>query len=189
MKNQNLVNFLFEAATLKRLQRDGWQILGENEESVAEHSFMVSMISYILARQLDVKIEKVLLMALFHDFSETRTGDVYKLADLYVRVNEDKALEDAFAGLPNRDELIKIAKEYEERKTLEAKIVHDADTLALCLELKQLLEKGNLHAKEWFAGNKKRLHLDISQQLAREIEETDSQDWWRKEREKIHRKF
>lgn len=187
--NKNLVNFLFEAATLKRLQRAGWQILGENEESVAEHSFMVGVISYVLAKQLKADLGKVLLMSLLHDFTETRTGDIYKLADLYVKADVVKAANNVFADLSIRIGAINIIREYEEEKTLEAKIVHDADTLALCLELKQLLEKGSLHAKEWFEGNKKRLSFDISRDLWQEIENTDSQDWWKKEREKIHRKF
>ena len=118
-KSNNIINFLFEAATLKRLKRTGWQILGGNEESVAEHSFMAAVISYVLANQLKADTEKVLLMALFHDLSETRTGDVYKLADLYVKTDEHKANKDALHGLPNSNELIMMIKEYEKEKTLE----------------------------------------------------------------------
>lgn len=186
---ENLANFLFEVSVLKRLQRTGWQILGENQESVAEHSFMVVVISYILGSVLGADFEKTILMALFHDLSETRTGDIYKLADFYVQSNTFSAFFDAFKNLSNADKLIKIVKEYEEGKTLESRIVHDADVLALCLELKQLIEKGNTNAKEWFFGNKKRLMLPVSRKLWEEIKETNSQNWWRKEREKIHQNF
>lgn len=189
LKRNRLANFLFEAATLKRLQRTGWQILGENEESVAEHSYMVCVVSYLLAKQLNADIGKTLMMSLFHDFTEARVGDIYKLADLYVKADIIKAASDALSNLPDWEEIVKITKEYEEGKTLEAKIVHDADVLALCLELKQLIEKGNRNAEEWLEGNKDRLHLDISRQLAREIQETDSQDWWKKERGKIHKRY
>lgn len=189
IKSNNLINFLFEAATLKRLKRTGWQILGGNEESVAEHCFMVAVISFILATQLKVNVEKVLLIALFHDFSETRTGDIYKLADLYIKADEKKAIKDAFIELSNNVELIKILEEYGKGKTLEAKIVHDADTLALCLELKQLMENGNVHAKEWFEANLESLKLDYSRQLADQLKTSDSQDWWKKEREILHRRM
>lgn len=188
-KSQKIVDLLFEAATLKRLKRTGWQILGENEESVAEHSFIVAVIGYTLAIQLKADVKKVLIMALFHDFSETRTGDVYKLADLYVRVNEKKANQDAFSNLANSKELIDITNEYEKASTLESKIVHDADTLALCIELKQLMEKGNIHAKEWFEANIKRLKLDESIELAKQIKYFNSQDWWKKERQIIHKGY
>ena len=188
LKIQNLANFIFEASTLKRLQRTGWQILGDNQESVAAHSFMVAVISYVLAKTLNIDNYKVVIMALFHDFTEARVGDVYKLADLYISVDEKKASRDAFAS-PITDDLFKMNQEYEKEKTVEAKIVHDADTLALCIELKQLIEKGNLHAKEWYNANLTRLKLNQSKVIAEEITRGNSQNWWKKEREKLHKSF
>lgn len=185
MKNQ--ANFLFEASTLKRLQRTGWQILGENRESIAEHSYMVSIISYVIGRENNANIEKVLLMALFHDFTETRIGDIYKLADFYVKGDVLKAAKHAYEGLPYGQELVKITGEYEDKNSLEAKIVHDADTLALCVELKQLMEKGNTNAKEWFDANLDALVLEKSKSLGRELAKTNSQTWWKKERNQLHK--
>ncbi len=184
-----LTNFLFEASTLKRLQRTGWQVLGENRESIAEHSFMVGIISYVIGKQKNANIEKVLLMALFHDFTETRIGDIYKLADFYVRADVLKAAKDAYESLSYGNELVKITREYEDEENLEAKIVHDADTLALCVELKQLMEKGNTNAKEWFDANLDVLVLDESKSLGRELAKTNSQNWWKKERKAIHKDF
>ncbi len=186
---KNIVNFLFEAATLKRLQRTGWQILGENRESIAEHSFMVAIISLVLAQDLKADKEKVLTIALFHDFSEARMGDIYKLADLYVKADVMKASRDAFSDLSDSGKMLNLIKEYEDEKTLEAKIVHDADTLALMIELKQLIEKGNANAKEWFEANFDALRLDKSIKLANQIKNSNSQDWWKKERDKIHKSF
>src|SRR3989344_3462984 len=162
---KNSADFLYEAAVLKRLKRTGWQILGENEESVAEHSYMVAVISYVVAKQLHADVGRVLSLSLFHDFSEVRVGDVYKLADCYVNVDEMQAAKDAFAGSPNPEELTGFFLEYENEKTKESKIVHDADTLALCIELKQLVEKGNKHAKQWLKANKKALRLSESRKL------------------------
>lgn len=187
MKKNNLTNFIFEAAALKRLQRTGWQILGgENKESIAEHSFMVSIISFTLASQLDADEEKVIKMGLFHDISETRTGDVYKLADFYVKVETMEAVKDVFSNLPSSGKIVSLIQEYEDEKTLEAKIVHDADTLALMIELKQLSENGNTNAKEWFLGNLDALRLDLSKEIAKQIQNSSSQDWWKKERDKLH---
>jgi putative hydrolase of HD superfamily len=190
MKNKNLADFLFEATTLKRLQRTGWQILGGgNKESVADHSYMVAVISLILAEELKAKKEKVLEMALFHDFSETRTGDVYKLADLYVKTDEIKAAKDSFSNLPSSSKIVGLIKEYDEGKTLEARIVHDADNLALILELKHLMENGNTNAGEWFEANKDRLKLKESKELFEEIKKSNSQNWWKKERQIIHKRY
>ena len=187
--DKNTASFLFEAATLKRLKRTGWQILGGNNESVAEHSFMVCVVSFVLGKKLKADLEKVLILALFHDFSETRTGDVYKLADRYVEVKEKKAILDSFAGLPEKRQIGKILEDYQKSNNLEVKIVHDADTLALCLELKLMMEKGDKHAKEWLEANINRLRLKESKRLLQEILITDSQDWWKKEREELHRSF
>lgn len=187
MKKNKLSNFLFEAAALKRLQRTGWQILGGgNKESIAEHSYMVVVIGYMLATELKADIQKVLTMGLFHDFSEGRTGDVYKLADLYVTVDEKKANKDTYSMYPT---LGKIIEEYGEKKTIESQIVHDADNIALIIELKQLIENGNLNAKEWLDANKDRLILKESKVLYEEIKSSNSQDWWMKEREKIHKSY
>ena len=112
LKTQKIVDFLFEAATLKRLKRTGWQIIGDNSESIAEHTYMVAVISYVFSLQLKVDIKKILLMALFHDLDETRTGDVYKLADLYISVDKIKAGSDALSNLKYNNELTSLLKEY-----------------------------------------------------------------------------
>jgi putative hydrolase of HD superfamily len=180
-------NFLFEACALKRLKRTGWQILGGgNQESIAEHSYIVAVISFVLVKELNANLEKALVMALFHDFSEGRTGDVYKLADLYITVDEKKADNDAFS---HDIRLNNIINEYKEKKSIESQIVHDADNLALILELKALMENGNCNAKEWFEANKDRLELKESKQLFEEIRNSDTQNWWKKEREKIHKAY
>ena len=184
MKNihNNLVDFLFEAAALKRLKRTGWQILGDNKESIAEHSFMVAVIAFVLAQKLNANLEKILLISLFHDFEEARTGDVYKLADLYTKVDKKKAIQHSFSNLPKSDKITKLLEEYEQRISLEAKIVKDADTLSLCFELKQLIEKGNENAKEWLTANLDALKLEESKKIGRELMNSNSQNWWKQER-------
>ena len=184
--NKHLVHFLFEISTLKRLQRTGWQILGSGGESIAEHSYMVAVISYLLAEQTGADIGETLLMALFHDIEEARTGDVYRLAKLYVTVDKDQARTDALKRLPKRNRIEKLLGEYDQRKTLEAKIVKDADNLSLCLELKMLVEKGNTHAGEWLDANIGALQLKESKDMGNALLKTDSQGWWKKERDIPH---
>ncbi|OGG03965.1 hypothetical protein A2W14_05890 [Candidatus Gottesmanbacteria bacterium RBG_16_37_8] len=185
----NPSDFLFEAAALKRLKRTGWQILGENQESIAEHTFMVVVISYVLAKKFKVNLEKILIMALFHDFEEGRTGDVYKLADLYTKTDKKKALRDVFSHLEKPKSIIDILKDYHQANTLAAKIVKDADTLALCIELKQLVEKGNIHAKEWLTANLDSLKTSEGKKLGSDLVKTDSQNWWKKERKILHNRL
>jgi putative hydrolases of HD superfamily len=190
MKSQTKsVNFLMQAAALTRLERTGWQILGGHRESVAAHSYMVAVIAHTIACILHADRGRVALIALFHDLPEVRTGDVYKLADLYVQADDRKAAKDTFQSAPDADSLMAVFDEYEEEKTLESKIVHDADTLALCVELKQMMEEGNTMAENWFSGNKKALRLETSREIFDTLAKTNSQEWWEKERQEIHKGF
>lgn len=185
-KNKSAINFLFEITTLKRLQRTGWQILGEGKESIAEHSYMVAMISYLLAQQTNADIQKTLVMALFHDTEEARTGDAYRLAKLYITIDKKQAQKDLLQNISHPEKIHRLLEEYEKRESLESKIVKDADNLSLCFELKPMVEKGNTQAKEWLDANVAALQLSESQELGKALLEVDSQSWWKKEREKLH---
>ncbi|KKS96340.1 MAG: hypothetical protein UV73_C0011G0012 [Candidatus Gottesmanbacteria bacterium GW2011_GWA2_43_14] len=184
----NDIDFIFEAASLKRLERTGWQILGGgNRESIAGHSFMVAVIAYVLAVRSRADTEKVLLMSLFHDFEESRTGDVYKLADLYTRSDKDKAIRAAFSNMPESGKITGILTEYHQSKSPEAKLVKDADTLALCIELKVLMENGNQNAGEWLKANLEILKIKQARELGKSLLKANSQDWWKKQRQVLHK--
>jgi 5'-deoxynucleotidase YfbR-like HD superfamily hydrolase len=188
VKSQKLVDFIFEASTLTRLKRTGWQILGAgNSETIASHTFMVSIISLVLGQIMKANIEKVLLMSLLHDFSETRTGDIYKLADYYVSANTPKADFDSFSNLQDSQIFFSLIEECHLKKSLEAQIVSDADVLALIIELKILIENGNTNAKEWLDANLNFLKLEESKKLGIEIQKGNSQRWWEKYRKLIHK--
>ncbi len=78
---------------------------------------------------------KVIKLAMVHDIPEIRTGDVNYLTRMYVDRKEDEALADMIDGTSIKDELALLWRECEERTTLEAKIVKDADTIDCDLEL------------------------------------------------------
>src|SRR3989344_410203 len=184
MKGQNITNLVFEAAVVKRMLRTGWQILGDNQEGVGEHTFMTCVIAYFLGKQLKANMETVLTMAVFHDFHEARTGDLDKIAKFYMTRDQDKANRDIFGGVD--DELLNILDVYEKRETIEAKIVYEANVIAFGVELKLLIEKGNTHAKEWLDANLTRVRLPEAVALSQELASTDSHDWWEALRRSIH---
>jgi putative hydrolase of HD superfamily len=187
----NIVNLIYEAAVVKRLKRTGWQILGDNEESIGEHSFMTAVIVLFLAKEVKndkpVNIEKVLTMSILHDFHEARTGDVDKIATFYITRDERKANRDIFQSVDLG--IVTTLDEYEQKNSLEAKIVYEANIIALLVELKILVEKGNVHAQEWLMEDAKRLRLSQSKQLAQTIITTDSHDWWKDIRNKLREEF
>ncbi len=187
MSQKSLVNIIYEALVVKRMRRTGWQIMGENDETVGQHTFMTSVIAYFLAQKTDADMQKVLTMSLFHDFHESRTGDLDKIATVYLTRDTARANHDIFAE--NGEELVEVLEEYEKKQSKEARVVYEANIIALLVELKLLAERGNKHAQEWFEANKKRLKLPDAISLADELVKTDSHDWWKSIRDAVHGGF
>ena len=176
---KNIANFLFEAGMLKRTPRTGYQFLGSGAESVAEHIFRTVYIGYALGRSAkDVDVDKIVKMCMFHDLPEARTGDQNYVNKKYVTVNIDKAVDDMASFLPFGPEIKELIREFEEEKTEEARIAHDADQLDFILSLKEWKDIGNAYAEEWLEFSLKRLQTEAAKELAKVILETDSSLWW-----------
>lgn len=80
-KNQDIVQFLFEAGQLKQVKRSGWWMINiKDPENVAEHSHRCAIVGYVLSKMENVNTEKVVLMCLFQDFAEARITDLHKVA-------------------------------------------------------------------------------------------------------------
>ncbi len=183
---RDTVNFLFEVGILKKIPRSGYQFLGTGSESVADHSFRVAIIAYLFAKnEPKADTQKVILMSLFHDFHEARTGDHNYVNKRYVTVNEDKAVSDLAQKLTSGQEIISLIDEFNARETLEARLAQDADQLDFILELKRQQDLGNKSAAEWLKYSVKRLITDFAKKLANEILQTDSSDWWFKKKEEL----
>jgi len=176
---RKIVNFFFEVGILKKIPRSGYQFLGTGSESVAEHAFRVAIIAYFLAKnEPKANTEKVVLMSLFHDLHETRTGDHNYVNKNYVTANEVKAVYDSTQKIPFGHEIISFIDEFNSGKTLEAKLSRDADQLDFILELKRQKDLGNKSAEEWLIYSIKRLITNFAKKLTKEILKVDSNEWW-----------
>lgn len=176
---KNLVNFLFEVGMLKKTPRTGYQFLGSGKETVAEHSFRTAVIGYMLClREPGADPMKTLLMCLFHDLHEARTGDHNYVNKRYVHVDEEKAVRDMTRDLPFGDTIVALARDFLDGRSPEAAISRDADQLDLILALKEQLDLGNPYAQDWLKYALKRLQTEGAKTLAEEIMNTDSTDWW-----------
>src|SRR5687767_15432851 len=87
VKVLSMLSLLIELQRLKRLDRTGWTLRGlpNGTESVAAHSFGVSVTAMLLADLLVAKgasldIERVLRISLLHDWAEARVGDMPRTA-------------------------------------------------------------------------------------------------------------
>jgi putative hydrolase of HD superfamily len=180
---QDIANFLYEVGMLQKTPRTGFQFLGSGSESVAEHILRTIFVSYTLCK-LDPEADehRTIKMCLFHDLPEARTGDMNYVNKKYVTVDEDKAVRELTETLFFGDDIAQAIGEFNEKKTRESKIAHDADQLALILQLKEYGDLGNKYSKDWIAFAMKRLCTNNAKQVAKEILDTDSSQWWFKDR-------
>jgi putative hydrolase of HD superfamily len=180
---KEIADFLFEVGMLQKTPRTGFQFLGSGCESVAEHVLRTIFIGYVLSKlETNVDQMKILKMCLFHDLSEARTGDMNYVNKKYVTVDEEKAVNELTDTLSFGDEIKSVISEFNERKSRESLIAHDADQLALILQLKEYGDLGNKYSKEWIDFAVKRLATDVAGKLADVIIKTDSSDWWFKDK-------
>ncbi|MDR2947382.1 MAG: HD domain-containing protein [Candidatus Adiutrix sp.] len=179
-----LVDFLFEAMMLKRTPRTGYQFLGHGAENVAEHSFGVTVLAFLLVRMNgQADLTRTMQLALFHDLAEARTGDLNYMNKRYATMDEDRAVADAAEGLPFGPELMSNWQEWREGQTLEARLAADADQLDMALELRRLKTLGSDQAEDWLFYAQKRLKTDEGKKLFDEIVVSDPARWWFERRE------
>ena len=146
---------LIELQRLKRLDRTGWTLRGlpNGTESVAAHSFGVSITAMMLAdevraRGVEVNCERLLRMALLHDWAETRVGDMPRTATNYFGADARKKAEmSAFADVVNgvgvgETDYSDIYQDYEQRLSVESRLVKAADVIDLLVEAYALEKAG-----------------------------------------------
>ena len=146
---------LIELQRLKRLERTGWTLRGlpNGTESVASHSFGVCVTAMLLAdevkaRGLKVDCERVLRTALLHDWAESRVGDMPRTATGYFGADARKTAEMlAFADIVNgvgsaESEYRTLYEDYEQRGSLEARLVKVADVIDLLVQAYALERSG-----------------------------------------------
>jgi putative hydrolase of HD superfamily len=184
-----MLDTLLEIYDLKDEKRTGWELRNiEGPESVADHSWGVAFLSLnYVPEELDT--EKVLKLAIIHDVAEAEVGDVAKRAvDAETEVSEEEKhrLEEKAAQKYSGELGAFIEenwKEYDERKTREAKFVKDMDLIDMCLQALKYEKQGRYDPEEnenfqkydnldeFFATAEPRLNTDTGEKLFREIKE------------------
>lgn len=181
MKDLDLVNFLFEVGTLRKIMRAHRQsfLTDDLTDNISSHSFRVAIIGYFLAKKERVDESRVLLMCLFHDMAESRSGDQNWVHKRYVKVYEDEITKDQFEGLDKN--LYEVMREYSERKTKESIVAKDADRLDQFLLVKEYQLLGNQEANKWIGESaEKEFKTKSAKKLFREIYSSNPSNWWKK---------
>jgi putative hydrolase of HD superfamily len=139
---QEEINFLFEVGNVRHVMRTWNQFGGLPVSNNTEHMFRVAMTAWLIAEREGADTNRVVKMAIIHDIQEIRTGDINDLQRLYTTRDEKSAITDQTEGIFIKDEIRELWREFEERKTLEAKIVKDADVLDQDLECVEMIARG-----------------------------------------------
>lgn len=179
-----LARFVFETGYLKRVPRTGWFLAGvESPESVAEHTSRTTMIGMILALLSEEPVEpgRVAMMCALHDLAETRTGDIPSVGKQYlVKTGDVDVLHDQLAGAPDAVEsaLVQLIEEYEDRKTIEARLARDADKLECLAQAIEYQRAGIEDASQWITGSYESIGTEVGRSLADAVLNTSPGTWW-----------
>lgn len=132
MDARTLIDTLVVAGRLKDTTRHCYTP-GGRHESVAEHSWRITLMAYWVSDEFpEANLEKLLKMCLIHDLGEAFTGDIPSFEK--TEVNEEREAELLFKWMkslpePFATEMMELYREMEERKTLEARIYKALDNM------------------------------------------------------------
>ena len=130
------MNFIIEIDKLKEIVRQTYISSAERKENDAEHAWHFAIMAVLLAEYANepVDVMKVVKMALIHDLVEIDAGDTYLYDEEGAKTKadrENKAADRLFHMLPEDqgEEFDSIWREFEERKTPEARFAAALDRL------------------------------------------------------------
>ncbi len=182
-QSNRIADFIYEVGSLRRLVRSHRQSLfvDDTSDTISSHSYRVTMIGWFLAKEENADPYKVVMMCLFHDLSEARTGDQNWVNKKYVKSFEDEAIKDQFAGLNHENELNKISDEYNDRKTKESILAKDADLIDQIFILREHEWSGNKEAHEWLKDSTqfKMLKSKTGIKIAKSAMKISPTHWWK----------
>ena len=137
MKPAEFLQILHVAERLKDTPRH-CTTTNRRTESVAEHSWRVSLMAFLLKDEFpEADMDKVLRMCLIHDLGECFTGDI----PTFIKTDSDRSLEDSLldqwvSSLPEEvsAELKSLYAEMEAQETKESKIYKALDKLEALIQ-------------------------------------------------------
>jgi 5'-deoxynucleotidase YfbR-like HD superfamily hydrolase len=186
MDMQSVVRFAYEAGQLKRLPRAGWLRAGVHDpESVADHSFRVAILAYVIAVFEGADPTHAAALGLFHDLPETRLGDVPHIGRPYTTTAAPElVVGDQVIGLPEQlaRHIVALVAEHEGAKTpaatLAARCSRDADKLDCLLQAREYQQAGNQLMQPWIDDMVVGVSTEIGKRLAAAAQEVSPAAWW-----------
>jgi putative hydrolase of HD superfamily len=137
-----LLTFIRNAERLKTTYRHSWTSDIKRQESVADHSWMLSLLALVLPSLISVNVDafRVLKMVVIHDLAESATGDIpaFEKSERQTNKyqNERNSLEDLVKEMPTRvaNEILQLWEECEQKETNEAKLAQAIDKAEVLIQ-------------------------------------------------------
>jgi len=176
---KNILDFLIKVGKLKEKKRRGWVLRNvKNPETIADHTFRMAMMSWLLGEQRKLNINKIIKMSLIHDLCEVYSEDITPYDKLLPKdkrqwkemfnkwprlpkkekekiflekyKKENEALEKLILKLPPplKKEIRNLWIDYEEGLTREGRFVRQVDRVENLLQALQYWKKGKQFAIE-----------------------------------------
>jgi len=137
-----ILDFFNIVANLKKIPRQGWieKARIHNPESVADHSYSLTVMAMILSELNHLDSDKTIKMSLIHDLAESLTGDITpeSMTKNEKTKLENDAMNKILKKLPEKlqEKYQTVWKEYQDNQTKEAQLVHDLDKVEMALQAK-----------------------------------------------------
>lgn len=137
-----VLKFVDYAYRLKEIKRKGWiERNVSNPESVADHSFLTTLLSMLIADIKGLNVERSMRIAILHDLCEAIIGDRTPSDRLRIGLEnsereEDEAMEKILSNLPQdlSKMYLDIWRDYKDGCSEEAKLVKRLDALERALQ-------------------------------------------------------
>ncbi len=176
---RKLVDFLANTAKSKKIVRTGWVMMSiKDPESVAEHSFQLSIWAMTLAEELGVNKDKLIQMAIMHDLCETITGDLVwsrgSLIDMQKRVEKEKLEKEGvaklFKGIGKSQEYVKLFDEMIARSSQESRVFWQLDKLEMAMQALAYEQSDEKDLEEFFINTELQVHHPLLKKILKEIQ-------------------
>jgi putative hydrolase of HD superfamily len=174
----SIIRIYYSFNQLKNLFRQGWLLRGvekEFGESVAEHTLGVAILAMFIADQYSefaFDRDKLVTMALIHDFGEIYAGDL--VPGIISREQkyqiERNAMVKVLSPLPEKDKYLSCWEEFEAGETPEAKLLKQLDRLEMALQASIYEHAFDLDLTEFMNSADRVIQDELLQEIFNEIQ-------------------
>ncbi|UJS18990.1 MAG: HD domain-containing protein [Candidatus Jettenia sp.] len=176
-KVNEVIKIYFEFNHLKQLYRQGWllkNIPEEKCESVADHIYGVTMLSFVVAHEFfpELDITKIIKIALIHDLGEAHVGDLTPHDQIHPHKKEKdeyEAIAQILSKLSTGKMYLNLWNEFRNQSSLESKFVKQMDRLEMALQASVYENLGYGNMQNFFDHVQKKLSDEELKNIFKDI--------------------